>query len=84
MKDERRPARNAAATSNAADDTSADTERFPDGVHRARRVRDVAAHDGVHPAGLYLKVRSRMPRASWAPELIEAVRAAAAGLEEAA
>jgi hypothetical protein len=56
---------------------------FTSGVHRNRRVVDVAAHDGIHDPGVYIRFRARAPRHDWDVALTEAVRAAAGRLEEA-
>ncbi len=57
---------------------------FPDGLHRFRRVVDVAAFDPVLGEGVYIRYRARVPRPWWSPQLVSAVRAVAAELEEAA
>jgi hypothetical protein len=55
---------------------------FPDGLHRHRRIGDVALHDGIHPDGVYILNRARRPRATWDRDVVIATRIVAIDLEE--
>jgi hypothetical protein len=54
------------------------TAVIPSGIHKSRRVADVAAHDGVVEHGLYLRVRTRRPRQDWPDHVRAAVAIVAA------
>jgi hypothetical protein len=55
--------------------------RLPDGVHRNRRVADVAVSDSILDEGVYLRVRARRPRPSWSEDVAVAVTVVALHLD---